>query len=125
LTLLLVSVAGTTWYAMRTPPAPLGQPARALASQDLALDTEERRLVNGAEAALASADTDHAFALLYEHATKFPSGKLAALRQVVHVEALCRVGKAAEAREEAANFLEKEPNSPLAVRVRGQCASPP
>lgn len=80
--------------------------------------------MNGAEAALNRADTDRAFSLLYEHATKFPNGRLTALRQVVHIEALCRVGKAAEAREEAVRFLAQDPHSPLAARVRGACASP-
>lgn len=125
LAVLLAGSAGATWYAVRTPPAPLEPPAPAPGSPDLALDAEERRLVHGAEAALDRGDTDHAFSLLYEHATKFRSGKLAALRQVVHIRTLCRVGKGPEARAEAASFLAQSPASPLASQVRRACASLP
>lgn len=81
--------------------------------------------MDGAEAALASGDSERAFSLLYEHATKFPKGELAALRQVVHIQTLCRVGKAAEAHQEAAAFRAQNSGSPLATRLQGSCASPP
>lgn len=126
LALLLVGAAGGAWFVARTPPSPREPPASAPnADPALETDVEERRLLNGAEAALARGDSDQAFSLLYEHATKFPKGKLTALRQVVHIRALCHVGKAAEAREEAASFLAQSPASPLASQVRNACAAKP
>lgn len=127
LALLLLGAAGAAWFVARTPPPPREPPASVATATNPALETdaEERRLVSGAEAALARSDSDQAFSLLYEHATKFPHGKLAALRQAVHIQTLCRVGKAAEAREEAARFLAVSPDSPLANRVRSACAAVP
>lgn len=124
--LLLVGAAGTAWFVARTPTmSKPPTPAADTRNAPLETDNEERRLVNGAEAALARRDSDQAFSLLYEHATKFPNGKLAALRQAVHIQALCRVGKTAEARHEAASFLANSPASPLANQVRSACPAVP
>lgn len=119
---LLAGALGSAWYGLRTPQPP-AQP-RDAPDASVAPDSEELQLMNGAEAALASGDTERAFSLLYEHATKFPKGRLLRQRQAVHVETLCRVGKIAEAREETSDFLAQDPASPLAARVRGACASP-
>ena len=89
-----------------------------------ALD-EETKLMSGAQQALAAGDTDHAFSLLYEQATKFPKGKLAEQRELTHMRALCRAGKPAEAREEAAGFLAQHGNSPLAAQVKTVCPPSP
>jgi len=117
---LLAGVLVAAWFGLRTsPPSPAAPPAELSAA-----DAEELQLMNGAEAALASGDSERAFSLLYEHATKFPKGQLAALRQVVHIQTLCLVGKAAEARQELSEFLAQNPSPPLVARARGSCASP-
>jgi len=84
---------------------------------------EEVKLVNGAQAALRAGDTKRALELLNEQAARFPSGKLATLRQVTHMMALCQSGHAQQARQEAANFLVKNPSSPFAERVTGICTA--
>ncbi len=84
---------------------------------------EEAKLVHGAQAALEASDTSRAFLLLYEHATRFPHGKLSAERQVTHLVALCRVGKVNDAHGELADFLAQNPGAPLAAQVQGiRCA---
>ena len=84
---------------------------------------QELKLVHGAQTALKAGDTSRAFSLLYEHATRFPKGKLTQQRQVTHVVALCLAGKANDARDELAEFLLKNPGSPLAEQAQGRrCA---
>jgi len=89
-----------------------------------ASDDEEAQLLNGAKAALAAGDTDRAFSLLYEQATKFPRGPLAQEREVTHAQTLCRAGKPTDARAEAAAFVAQHPDSALSGRARGICAAP-
>ena len=84
---------------------------------------DEVKLVTGAQTALRAGNTGRAMQLLKEHETRFPSGKLATLRQVTYMMALCQAGHAAEARQEAARFLAKNPNSPFAERVGGICTT--
>jgi hypothetical protein len=116
---LLAGALAAAWLGLRASrPSPAAPPVELSAA-----DAEELQLMNGAEAALASGDSERAFSLLYEHATKFPKGQLASLRQVVHIETLCRVGKAAEARQEMPEFLARNPSLPLVTRARGSCAS--
>jgi hypothetical protein len=84
---------------------------------------EELKLVHGSQAALEAKDTSRAFLLLYEHATRFPRGKLNAERQVTHLVALCRAGKVGDAHAELADFLAKNPHAPLAAELQGvRCA---
>jgi hypothetical protein len=85
---------------------------------------DEVKLVSDAQAALRIGNTGRALELLSEHEARFPSGKLATLRQVTHMMALCQAGRAAQARQEAARFLDKNPNSPFAERVNGICSAP-
>jgi hypothetical protein len=84
---------------------------------------EEVKLVTGAQVALRAGDTRRALELLNEHAKRFPSGKLANLRQVTHMMALCQSGHAQQARDEAGNFLARNPSSPFAERVSGICST--
>ncbi len=101
----------------RVPAPPLGA-----VSHEATLE-EEQRLVYGAQAALESRDTNRAFSLLYEHATRFPKGKLTPERQVTHLVTLCRAGKVVDARHELAEFLTNNPLAPLAAEVQGmRCA---
>ena len=80
--------------------------------------------MNGAQLALRSGNPGHALQLLNEDARRFPNGKLASARAVAHMVALCRLGRADEARLEADRFLAKNPSSPFADRVKAVCSSP-
>jgi hypothetical protein len=81
----------------------------------------EARLLRSADEALRDGDATRALALLREHARAYPNGVLAEERGVVLVSTLCRLGRVAEAREEAARFLRTTPESPLAASVRSSC----
>lgn len=136
LALLLAGVAASVWWRLR--PAPVAAPsavAGAAATASSGLPTahassearepheEEQRLFRAAQDALKAGDTDAAFSLLYEQATKFPKGVLAPAREVTHARTLCQAGKKAEARAEAAAFVAQHPDSPLSQEARGVCAS--
>jgi len=115
--------------ATKTPAAPPSQrprsdrgPSAPSAGASEPTIDEEVRLVNGAQAALRAGDSRRALELLNEHAARFPSGKLATLRQVTHMLALCQSGRAPQARQEAASFLAKSPSSPFAERVSRICS---
>lgn len=84
---------------------------------------EEVKLINAAQAALRAGDAKHALELLSQHAARFPAGKLATLRQVTHMMALCQSGKAEQARQEAADFVASKPGSPFVERVKSICAA--
>lgn len=126
--LLLVSVLTTGWLLLRATPrkAPTGAAPLAVSAAQppttAAPHEEEKQLFQAAQAALAAGDTDAAFSLLYEQATKFPKGALAGAREVTHATTLCRVGKKAEARAEAAAFVAAHPDSPLTKDARLICA---
>ncbi len=99
----------------------------AAPSADVAEPTidDEVKLVSGAQTALRGGNTARAMQLLKEHETRFPAGKLATLRQVTYMMALCQSGQTAQARQAAARFLAKNPSSPFAERVSGICAAKP
>jgi outer membrane protein assembly factor BamD (BamD/ComL family) len=106
----------------RTEKQSLPAPARSPAPSAEPTVDEEVKLINGAQAALRAGDTRHALELLAQHAARFPAGKLATLRQVTHMLALCQSGKTAQARQEAADFVADKPGSPFVERVKTICA---
>jgi outer membrane protein assembly factor BamD (BamD/ComL family) len=120
----LLLVAGLAALLVGRRPSPVATVVTSAATTETALD-EEAQLMNGAQQALAAGDTERAFSLLYEQATKFPKGKLADQRELTHMRTLCRVGKLAEARDEAASFLAQRPNSALAADVKIVCRPSP
>jgi hypothetical protein len=83
----------------------------------------EMRLLADAQVALAGGQPTRALALLEEHARRFPAGVLLEERLAARVAALCAVGRAVDARQEADAFLLARPRSPLADRVRAPCAA--
>ena len=117
---LLAGVVAGTWFLRQAsaPPAPVAPPVSAV----VAPQEEEQKLFQGAQAALAAGDTDTAFSLLYEQATKYPKGVLAQAREVTHAKTLCRAGKQTDARAEAAAFVAQYPDSPLSQEARLICA---
>jgi outer membrane protein assembly factor BamD (BamD/ComL family) len=120
--LLLVGSLAALLVGQR--PSPVTTVAPSAAPTEMALD-EEAQLMNGAEEALAVGDTDRAFSLLYEQATKFRKGRFAAQRELTHMRTLCRAGKPTEARDEAKSFLAQHPNSALAADVKLVCRQSP
>jgi outer membrane protein assembly factor BamD (BamD/ComL family) len=86
---------------------------------------EEARLLRDANAALQGGDAAGALALLDEHRRAYPKGTLSEESMAERVFALCRMGRAAEAHQEARRFLQSYPKSPLTKRVRDSCGLSP
>jgi hypothetical protein len=106
-------------------PAP--QPKRARREQppkpapEVPTIDAEMKLLKAAKAALRAGDADRALAGLAQHQREFPDGKLADLREVVRIEALCRLDRNDEAEAASREFLRKRPGSPHSHRVRDAC----
>jgi hypothetical protein len=83
----------------------------------------ETRALREAHGALNGGDPSRALALLDEQSTTYTDGKLREERAAARILSLCKLGRVDEARAEAARFLQENPRSPLAARVRGACAT--
>jgi hypothetical protein len=83
----------------------------------------EMRLLKEAQAAGTDGNWQRALLLLDEYAVRFPSGRLADVRAVAHMTALCKLGQTTMARSEAERFLARHPNSPFTDRVKRVCAT--
>jgi hypothetical protein len=83
----------------------------------------EVALLGAAQRALSSGQPKRALALLEQHRREFPSAALTQERNAVRIMALCKLGQAARARQEAAAFSRQSPESPLTERVRAACGS--
>jgi hypothetical protein len=81
----------------------------------------EVALLAEAQKALAAGNPARALQFLDEHATTYPRGALGPERGVVRVVALCKLGRFAAARRDAAAFLNEDATSPLADRIRAAC----
>ena len=105
------------------PRQPAPRPATRSASPriDATIDGE-MRLLKDAQAAGADGNWQRALRLLDEYAVRYPAGRLADVRAVAHLTALCKVGQMALARSEAERFLVRYPNSPFTDRVKRVCA---
>lgn len=82
----------------------------------------EMLILNEAQSANQAGDSRRALRLLDEYAVRFPSGRLADVRAVARLVALCNLGKVSLEQKEAERFRAKYPNSPFNERVRGICA---
>ena len=112
-------------------PASLGSPStreisprsRAAVQDEppVATVAEETRLLRRADESLRDGDALRALALLDEHGREFPHGVLSEERSAERVLTLCKLARRAEARDEAARFLRRTPDSPLAAGVRASC----
>ncbi len=85
---------------------------------------EELAIVRSVRAAIDRDEPDAALAAVAEHERRFANGQLVEERKSLRIEALCRAGKAPQARAEAQVFLRDHPGSPHADRVRSTCAKP-
>jgi hypothetical protein len=97
------------------PPAVTAAPAPP--PDTLAAETQRLREANGA---LRGGDAQRALALLDEQSAG--GAQLREERAAARILALCDLGRTDEARAQAAAFLQKSPQSPLADRVRKSCA---
>jgi hypothetical protein len=79
-------------------------------------------LLRDADLAVKGGDPQRALLLLERHAAAFPHSTLEPERMAERVFALCRAGRVAQARAEAAMFLTVHPEGPLALRVRSSCS---
>ena len=61
----------------------------------------------------------------YRHAERYPNGMLAEERMLKRMVALCELGRVAEARQEARQFVKARPNSPLSVHASRICPDAP
>lgn len=91
-------------------------------SVELAPDVEgEVALLAEAQKALAAGQPARALQFLDEHASTYPHGALGPERAVARVIALCKLGKLAAAKHDAAALLRDAPTSPLSDRIRAAC----
>ncbi|MBV9947817.1 MAG: hypothetical protein JOZ69_13265 [Myxococcales bacterium] len=106
------------WSASR-PAHPSPRPAERAASDALA---EEVRLLSRAERLLNDGLAPDALALLGEHERRFPKGVLAEERMAAQVEALCALGRTADARSERARLAATFPRSAHLQGASRSCA---
>jgi outer membrane protein assembly factor BamD (BamD/ComL family) len=81
-----------------------------------AVPETEVELLQRAQEALAGSPA-RALALTREHASRFPGGAFSQEREVVAIDALLRLGQAAEARARGARFVEAYPGSAYRRRI--------
>jgi outer membrane protein assembly factor BamD (BamD/ComL family) len=82
----------------------------------------EKALIEKATRLLDSGNAAGATKVLGEHARRFRNGQLTAERIGTEVLALCALGKAEAARKEAARFMSRFADHPMADRVAAACA---
>jgi hypothetical protein len=83
----------------------------------------ELELLRGAQRALDSGAPSQALTLLNQYAAEFPHGTLRHESQAARIIALCAAGQRAAGLKAAAQFLQAEPSSPFARRVRSACGA--
>ncbi len=81
--------------------------------------TAELGAIDGARRALARGDAGGALSQLDAYSRSYPRGRLALEAEVLRIDALAQAGRRSAAKQRAAQFLKRYPNSVLASRVRG------
>lgn len=102
-----------------TPTPPTQRPAAPPST--LAAEVASLR---AARSALDAGDPAGALRALERHAREFADGQMLEDRLRLRIEALCALGRAAEARREADAFLADHPRSTHAARVAALCRDP-
>jgi len=98
--------------APKPPPAASAKPRPPALSQEIAVLAQVRR-------ALETGEPRQALAVLDRHSATLRAGQLRLEADVLRLEALSKLGAKQEANERARSFIDQNPNSPLADRVRG------
>lgn len=104
-------------------PRPMEAPSASAAAPKASAGAKSKRedellLIQRAYAALRNGQAARALSLTVEHARSYPRGVLGQEREVIAIEALERLGRAAEARRRGEAFLRVFPRSSHARRVR-------
>jgi hypothetical protein len=99
------------------PPVPVVVPA---APDTLA---EETRALRAAVGMLRDAKGDQALAALDAQDSLYAGGALGEERAATRIDALCLLGRTAEARAAATRFLDAHPRSVLAAHVQASCGA--
>lgn len=105
-------------------PAPSAPSARAKVSPDRKSLATENELLREAATAVRRGGMQEALRLTDAHAEQFSASVLTDLRSAIRIEALCGLGKLAQARGEAALLRRRHPDSPAAVGIEKSCAGP-
>ncbi len=108
----------TTAPVVEPPRSPRAEVEAPTSASELAA---ELALLHEARAALAAGDGAGALRRLGEHARRFRSGHLVEERMLLRVQALCAVGRTAQAREAARTFTRRYPDSPHTLTVASIC----
>jgi hypothetical protein len=86
---------------------------------------EEVAILSQAAKDLRAGHAATALSALNEHQKKFPSGLLTQERRAARAEALCSLGRFAEAENELSTLVRTAPQSPLTVRAQQRCKARP
>jgi hypothetical protein len=81
----------------------------------------ELALLSAAQRALAVSDLGRALALLDQHASHYPEGRLTQERLAARAATLCRMGRSADGAQELAHLRARAPQSPLLSWASGYC----
>lgn len=96
------------------------RPKRAAHVPDNSL-AEETRLWRVAQSEYASGNTDAAQRAIVIWASRFPDGRFADERELLHARVLCSAGREKAARNIRDTFVARSPSAPLAPRMRAVC----
>jgi RNA polymerase sigma-70 factor (ECF subfamily) len=118
------AIARPTEVVRTAPRAPAAESLPSAPRESPALEREVR-LLRGAQQSMRDGRPERALALLAEHDRQFPAGLLRQEGLAARVMALCALGRTAEARRDAAEFLNRWPASPLSAQVRASCGHEP
>jgi hypothetical protein len=86
---------------------------------------EEVAILSQAAKDLRAGHAATALSALNEHQKKFPNGLLTQERRAARAEALCSLGRFAEADTELSTLVRTAPQSPLTVRAQQRCKAGP
>lgn len=99
-------------------PAPVKRPLPSAKPRPPALG-EELAILAQARRALQNGDPGQALSVLDRHGGDLKAGQLRLEAEVLRLEALAELGATREVSRRAQQFIDQNPNSPLADRVRG------
>lgn len=107
--------------AGEVPPAPAPAARSVPAPKDMPSLDAELALLRAAREALGRGEPAAALPSLERHRREFPGGVLVEERMLLRAQALCELGRSAEARASAAELVRAFPSSPHARTAAGLC----
>jgi hypothetical protein len=106
--------------ATSTDPVKIEPPGRTAKASHDSLG-EEVQILSRAERELHNGRPALALKALDEHQRRFGSGALAQERSAARIQALCALGRTAEAKAESVKLMRSSPNSPQAAQAKLPC----